>query len=147
MLDQISKAIVNILKANNLFASVYDFEAADVDGDPVAALTPSLNENDYSTTTENERTYAFNLRLYKLRLTGEGNESNTEAAMRQLVDTVLDSLDRNHRLPAMETKAGYTFILLEAAPSQWGYAGKDNMYRVAEVNVRARFIVDVNIIT
>lgn len=147
MFDQVSTALLNILKANTLLSNSYNFEPAEIDADPVATLTPSSNDNDYATTTENRRTYAFNLRLFKTRFTGENAEARTEAAMRELVDSVLDDLDKNHRLSALETKAGYTYLLMEAAPSQWGYAGKENMYRVAEIIVRVHFAVDVNVIT
>lgn len=147
MFDQVSTALLNILKANNLLANAYNFEAGELDGDPVATLTPSANENAYDTTTENRRVYAFNLRLYKTRATGEDAESKTEAAMRELVDSVLDDLDKNHRLPAMETKTGYTYLLMSAAPSQWGYAGRENVHRVAEIIVRVHFDVDVNLIS
>jgi hypothetical protein len=147
MWDQVSTAVLNILKANDLLANAYNFEAAEFDGDPVATLTPSANENDYATTTENRRTYGFNLRVYKGRLTGEDAESKTEAAMRELVDSVLDDLDKNHRLSAIDSKVGYTFLYLEAAPSQWGYSGRENVYRVAEIIVKVHFAVDVNLIT
>lgn len=147
MWDQISTAILNVLNANDLISNAYDFEAAEFDADPVATLVPSANENDYATTTENRRTYAFTLRIFKTRLTGENPESTTEAAMRQLVDSVMDDLDKNHRISTLESKAGYTFLFLEAAPSQWGYAGRENVYRVAEIIVKVHFSVDVNVIT
>lgn len=147
MFDQVSTALLNILKANTLLSNAYNFEAAEFDADPCATLTPSANDNDYATTTENRRVYAFNLRLFKTRLTGEDAESRTEAAMRELVDSVLDDIDKNHRLNTLETKTGYTFLLVSAAPSQWGYAGRENMYRVAEIIVQVHFAVDVNLIT
>lgn len=146
MWDQVSTAVLNILKANAFLQNVYNFEAAEFDADPVATLMPSTNENDYATTTENRRTYGFNLRIYKTRLTGESAEATTEAAMRELVDSVLDDLDKNHRLSALEQKTGYTFLYLEAAPSQWGYSGRENVYRVAEIIVKVHFAVDVNLI-
>lgn len=147
MFDQTSTALLNILEANSLIGNAYNFEAAEFDGDPSVTLTPSANENAYDTTTENRRVYAFNLRIYKVRATGEDAESKTEAAMRELVDSVLDDLDKNHRLPALEQKTGYTYLLMSAAPSQWGYAGRENMYRVAEIIVRVHFDVDVNLIS
>lgn len=146
MWDKTSKALKDILDANSLLDNVYNYEASQLDGSPVATLTPSANENDYVTTVENRRVYAFLVRLYVRRDSGKDNEYNTEAAMRELVDDVLDDFDKNHRLSAIESKTGYTYLFMEAAPSTWGYVGRDNEYRVAEINLRIHFDVDVTAI-
>ena len=147
MWDLLSVAIKTILEANDLISNTYTYEASDISGTPIATLTPSANESDYATTVENTRVYAFMLRLYVDRKSGEDNEAVAEEAMRELVDSVLDDLDKNHRLNALGTKAGHTFLFLEAAPSLWGYAGRENEYRVAEIIVRSHVCIDVNVIS
>ena len=144
MWDKLTTKLKDILQANILISNTYTFEASELSGTPIATLTPSFNENDYTTTTENTRVYAFMLRLYVSRPSGEDEEYQSEMAMKELVDSVLDDLDKNHRLSGLETKTGYTFLFLEATPSIWGYAGRENEYRVAEIIIRSHFAVDIN---
>ena len=144
MWDKLTTKLKDILQANDLITNTYTFEASELSGTPIATLTPSFNENDYTTTTENTRVYAFMLRLYVSRPSGEDEEYQSEMAMKELVDSVLDDLDKNHRLSGLETKTGYTFLFLEATPSIWGYAGRENEYRVAEIIIRSHFAVDIN---
>tara|TARA_Y100000310_G_scaffold270565_1_gene284469 strand:+ start:53 stop:496 length:444 start_codon:yes stop_codon:yes gene_type:complete len=146
MWEILTTKLKSLLEDNTLLANTYTFEASELSGTPIATLTPSANDNDYATTTENTRVYAFMLRLYINRASGEDNEQVTEEAMRQLVDDVLDDLDKSHRLSGLGSKTGYQFLFLEAAPSLWGYAGRENIYRVAEINIRCHFAVDINLI-
>jgi len=136
-----------ILDLNEFLQTTYDFEIANTDSTPFASITPSANESEYHSTNENERVYAFLIRLYVMRGSGAGNEKDAEDAMRQLVDSVLDDLDKNDRLNGLDTKTGYCFILMEAAPSAWGYAGRENMFRVAEILLNIRYTVDVDAIS
>lgn len=141
MFDKISTAIVNILKTNTKIQSYYDFEASNLEGTPAMTIMPSGNENEYHSTTDNRRTYAFSIRLYVTRGDGNDKEATCEKTMRDLVDTVLDTLDKNWNLSVV-TQTGYTFLGMSASPSQWGYAGRENMYRVAAISVRLTYEVD-----
>lgn len=136
-----------ILDQNSLVAEGYDYERTQLEATPVYTLTPSVNESDYVTTTENRRVYAFMLRLFVERQSGSDEEKTAEDAMRELVDSVLDDLDKNHRLSGMDTKTGYQYLYMEAAPSVWGYAGRESEYRVAEIIIRLHFDIDVNVVT
>lgn len=148
MFDKLSTFFVDLLNANDLIQSVTDYETSDVEGTPSATVVPSANANVYNSTTENRRTYAFMIRLYYLRGSNRDSERDTEAAMRELVDTVLDDLDKNYNMDALDkTQTGYTFLFMHAAPSQWGYAGKENNYRIAEINIVAEFDIDVTLIS
>lgn len=147
MWEKISTKLNSIISANTLLQSVYTYEASNLEGSPACTIIPSANENAYSTTIENRRVYAFVVRLYIDRLSGNTTENTTETAMRQLVDTVLDDLDKNHQLSGLETQSGYTFLFMSASPSVWGYAGRENNLRVAEIVVRCHFAIDVNVIS
>jgi len=147
MWDKLTEKLKSILETNVLIQNTYTYEASDISGTPVATITPSANESDYTTTTENTRIYAYMLRLYVDRKSGADNEYQSEMAMKELVDSVLDDLDKNHRLSGLSTKTGYTYLFLEASPSVWGYAGRENEYRVAEIIIRSHFSVDINQIT
>jgi hypothetical protein len=149
MFNKISTAIVNLLKSNSLIQSVYNYEASNLEGFPAMTITPSANESEYSTTTENRRVYAFMVRLYVVRGSGADAENTCENTMRDLVDTVLDKLDKNFYFTdgAIQTQTGYTFLFMSSSPSQWGYAGRENEMRVAEIRVRVHFDVDTTLIS
>lgn len=146
MFDKLSTALVSILTANTKIQSKYDFEASNLEGTPAMTITPSGNESEYATTTENVRIYAFTIRLYAIRGDGTAAERTCEKAMRDMVDTVLDTLDKNWNI-FVNTQTGYTFLGMSSAPSQWGYSGRENMYRVAEIKVGIRYHVDTTLLS
>jgi len=146
MIQQIVQKLKAILDANTLLQTSYSYERADPTGTPFATITPSANESDYNTTTENKRTYAFLIRLFTERA-GQTQPEDAENAMRTLVDSVLNDLDSNYTLSGMTVPTGYTFHLMRAAPSAWGYTGVgENEYRVAEIKVQCVVSVDVTLI-
>lgn len=145
MIEKLTQALKTLLDANTLLQVVYPYEREDALGTPFATITPSANSNDYQTTTENTRTYAFLIRLFVERK-GQVTVEGCESTMRELVDSVLNDLDSNWNLPNLVTQTGYTFLFMGAAPSTWGYVGRENEYRVAEVVVQCRFSVDINLI-
>lgn len=147
MLEYLSQKFKTILEGNTLIQEVFDYEASNISGSPCATITPSGNANDYHSTTENHRRYSFVIRLYIRRGSQSSDEKTTESAMRQLVDTVLDDLDKNHQLSGLGTQTGYIFLFMRAAPSQWGYAGRELEMRVAEINITVDFHVDVTAIS
>lgn len=149
MFNKISTALINLFKNNSKLAVYHNFESSKLDGFPALTLTASANESAYSTTTENRRVYAFMVRLYVERGSGVAAESTCENTMRDLVDTILDAVDKNHSTISntIDTQAGYTFLFMRASPSAWGYAGRENEMRVAEIKIQLEFDIDTTIIT
>jgi len=152
MWENLSKKLKSLLKANTLIQEVYDYEPSNFGGDPVATLVPSSNESDYSTTAENERVYAFMLTLWIKRTDKPNDEAKVEAMMRELVDSVLDDLDKSYTLGAgtpgdsLVSKTGYDMLYMEASPSSWVYTDRETLYRGAEIDLRIHFDVNVNLI-
>lgn len=140
---------MSILSNLSKIQSMYNYEASELDGTPALTLTPSANESEYSTTSENTRIYAFVIRLYVARGSGKSAEDECENTMREMVDDVLDRLDRNYYLrdTTVPTGTGYAFLGMSASPSQWGYAGRENQHRVAEIKVQLRFNIDTTLIS
>lgn len=140
----------DLLVNSNKFVNVYTYEPGNLEGSPVATITPSGNEGDYQTTTENRRVYGFVARIYIQRGSGDSGTDKAEEAMRDLFDTILDTFDKNHQLSSLnrstEVSTGYTFLFLEAAPGVWGYVGRDQEYRVAEINIKVHTYIDTNLI-
>lgn len=146
MFDKISNSLKAALSLSGI-QSVYDYEASNFEGYPALTLTPANNESAYSTTTENRRVYAFTARIYVQRGSDAATLAESENTMRELVDSVLDAIDKRYSSLSIASQTGYTFLFMHAAPSQWGYAGGANELRVAEVLIKVEFDIDVNLIS
>jgi hypothetical protein len=147
MFDKISTALVNLLTSNTKIQKIYDYEASNIEGFPCAVVIPSANESAYTSTSENRRTYAYLIRIYNERGSLADDEKTCEKAMRDFVDSVLDAVDKSFSSFSPGAVTGYQFLFLSAAPSQWGYVGRENEMRVAEVKVFVHFDIDTNLIT
>jgi hypothetical protein len=149
MFEKISTALMSLFSNLSKIQSQYNVEASNLEGFPALTLTPSGNESAYDTTTENRRVYGFVVRLYVERGSGTDAERTAESTMRDLVDTVLDRLDKNYYFggTTIPSQTGYTFLFVESAPSKWGYAGRENEMRVAEVNIKVHFHIDTTLIS
>ena len=144
MWAELKAKLKSILEANDLIQEVFDWEVGEFTGDPACTLTPSANESDYETTTENRRVYAFMIRLFVDR--GSRKDQDAEQVMIGLVDSVIDDFDKDYTLSGITQPTGYTMLFVEALPASWGYVGRENAYRVAEITVRCHIDVDVNLI-
>lgn len=133
--------ITSILTANDQIQEVFNYEVEKFNGDPAAVVIPSSNEGDYRTNKDNERIYAFSVRLYANR--DVRNPKEADKVLRNLVHSVIDDFDKDYTFSGLSCPTGYTMINVFALPSAWGYAGREDEYRVAEVTVRCRVYVDV----
>ncbi len=140
---------MSILSTLPKIQSFTNFEASNLEGFPALTLTASGDDSSYSTTTENRRVYAFVIRLWVERGSGSDAERTAENTMRDFVDSVLDRLDKNYFLTgaSIPAQTGYTFLMMSASPSKWGYSGRENEIRVAEINVKLHFDIDINLIS
>jgi hypothetical protein len=145
MFENIIQKIKTKLEANTLIQTVYTYERADGLGTPFATVTPSANESDYHSTTENRRIYAFNIRLFVERA-GQSTEITADTTMRALVDSVLDDFDSDWALTGTTTKSGYSLLYTRATPSVWAYAGREMEYRVAEIKLQAVVLIDTTVV-
>lgn len=146
MWQKILERLASTINATERFAQVEMYEIEQFSGSPVAVITPSSNENDYYSNSENVRIYAFKIDIYVNRSTsptGTKVEVEADRIMRNLLDDVMDSCDRDYLMEGLEQPAGYTFINMFALPSAWGYSGRDDEYRVATINVKCRVIIDI----
>jgi len=151
MWETLIKKLESIIDANDFIQETFIFEAEKFEGSPSVTITPSSNSSEYSSLEENERIYAFNIRIYINRTkapSGTDVEYWCDERMREIVDSVLDDLDKSYLLDDVDFSGltGYTFMNLFAIPSVWGYAEREDEFRVAEINVRARVMIDVNTI-
>lgn len=136
--------ITSILSANTLIEETFNYEVEQFKGDPVAVVSPSGNESDYSTTNLNERIYAYSVKLFVAR--GDRGAKESDRVLRNLVDSVLDDFDSDYYFSGLSVPTGYTMINVFALPTLWGYSGREDEFRVAEVIVKCRVSVDVTLI-
>lgn len=144
--------IVAMLRASALLQEVYDYEASEFGGDPVAVVIASRNESDYRTTTANRRIYAFNIQLW-VKYTEPRDAHKSEQVLTDLVDSVLDLFDKYYTLgtgspgAALVLRTGHTMIRTQALPSQWMYTERETTYRGAEIVLTCELDVDVTAIS
>ena len=116
-------------------------------GYPAAHIVPSDNANDYETTTENVRTYAFTLRIFYE--TKQTSIENALSALEEVVDSVLDLFDQEDqkgsidRTVGMNLPARYTFLNIWAMPTAWGELPGEQLI-MAQMSVRVRISVDIS---
>ncbi len=147
MWSVLSEKLVSILRSNALIKEVFNFEVEEFKGDPACTVTPSENESDYNTLEENVRIYVFSVKLYvnrTIKPEGEDPKSDADRILRNLVDSVLDDFDKDYTLSGIVNPTGYTFINLFALPSAWGYSGREDNFRAAEILIRCRVSVDLS---
>ena len=145
MFKVLKDKIVSILEANDLLQEVWDYEVEKFEGDPACTVTPSGNEGDYNTNEENIRLYSFNLRLFVNRDTRK--KKKADEVLTELVDSIIDDFDKDYTFSGIENPVGYTFINSFVMPSKWGYAGREDEYRVSELLLKCRVSVDLTAIS
>lgn len=145
MWTKIIEKLTTLLTETGKFQEIYPYEVEEFKGSPSCTITPSELSGDYQTNESNVRIYAYHVRLYVNRTVNSKVEA--DRIMRNLVDAVLDHLDKNYLMSGIDEPSGYTFINLFAVPSSWGYAGREDEYRAAEITVRCRVAVTLNQIT
>jgi hypothetical protein len=144
MWDEIVAKVVSILEANTLIQEVSDFEKVGFDGFPAATVTPSSDDGDYDTTSENREVYALRIGLFVRRGEDVGGQREAEVALRQLVDSVKRDFTADYTLSGITAPTGYTVLFVEAVPSAWGYMDdREGNLRVAEITLRIHVDVDV----
>jgi hypothetical protein len=116
------------------------------EGYPAVHVIPSDNSNEYETTAENERVYAFTVRAFYE--TKSGGVEDAFEKLEEVVDKIIDEFDLEgmrdgvNRTVAIGLPSRYTFINLFAIPSRWGDLPEEELL-MAEIIVRVRLSIDV----
>lgn len=132
-----TKILAHVTAQTAYFASgsVFAYEPAveSVVADPWAVVIASGNENDYISTAENRRRYAFTVRIFVER----GSDQETaETKLMGIVEALLEAFDEDFTLTS-------SALYLTAAPSAWGYLLREKEYRYAEIRLVAKTDVSV----
>lgn len=139
--------IKTLLESISTIQEVSGVPSLKFNGFPACYVIPSDNSSDYETTSENVRVFSFILRVfYETKSTGI---ENAMTAMEALVDTILDTLDKEDlkssttRTVGINLPTGYTFLNIQAHPSGWGELTEENLI-MSEISIKVRVSIDIN---
>lgn len=138
--------LATLLGTASLLQEVSGTPMQKFEGYPAAYVVPSNNANDYETNRENERVYAFQVRLFEE--TKSGGVSNAITRLEKVVDQVLDLIDQEDqkgatdRVVGVSMPASYTWLNIFAVPSFWAELPDEGLV-FTELTVRIRVSVDV----
>lgn len=116
------------------------------DGFPAVHIVPSDNESDYETTGENERTYAWIIRVFHETKNTSIEEAYT--TLEEVVDEIIDLFDQEDqkdgqtRLVGVNLPERYTFLNIYATPNRWGSLDEEALV-MAEITIRVKISVDI----
>lgn len=132
-----------LLDNTSLFVEVSGTPKLEFSGYPAAYVVQSDNSSDYDTTRDNERVYAFSIRIfYSTKSIGV---ASALSRLEQTVDDVLDALDKDSikpvatRVVGVSMPTGYTWINTFSVPSSFGEIDGEQLL-TAEIGVRVRVL-------
>jgi len=144
--DQIKTKLEQITNISN----VYDFAWLDFDGFPAATITPSAFESDYQSNIENQRKYVFTIRLFHKIDVISAKPSEKERVeeafrvMRGLIDTVVDSFDKDETMSGIVLPAGKTMVGVIPVPTNISYFPEEKII-VGEVILNVKILFDTTV--
>lgn len=132
---------------NTIIQEVSNTPKLKFSGYPAAYVVPSDLESEYETTIENERVYAFIVRLFhETKETGIGDAI---AALEDVVDSVIDAIDQEDKKAAASRTIGislpsdYVFLAIAATPGMWAELPSEQLI-MSEVRLRVRISYDAS---
>ena len=146
----LSDQIKTKLEAITGISNVYDYAWIDFDGFPAATITPSGFESNYQTNIENERKYIFTVRLFhKISIIKQKTKEKDRVAegfrvMRGLIDTVVDSFDKDETMTGIELPTGKTMVSMKPVPTTISYFPDDKII-VGEVQLDINITFDTTV--
>lgn len=132
---------------NQAIQEVFDTPKLKSTGNPFAYVVPSDNSAEYETTTENQRVYAFIVRVFYQ--TKNITIAEAQQRLEKVVDAVIDKFDQDDqkggadRTVGMNLPTGYTFLSILAHPSEWGELPGESLL-MAEIRVQVKLSIEVN---
>lgn len=105
--------IQSILEGVTELSTAYDYHTENSTGYPYATHEPTILGNEYFTTTDNLRTYSFDIIIYQ-EMTKAGRDQCI-ASLCAAVDAVVTAFDEDTTL---RTSGGMEIV--EALPGTWG---------------------------
>lgn len=130
MFSTIRTAIID--KINNDLTKIqvaYRTDRSTLEGFPAAVVSPSENEADYSSTSNDRKVYAFKIRVY-YPLGKESEQDSAEIALEEALEEMITAFSKRKVL-------GAACEWVEPIPSVWQYEERgESVYRMAELTLR-----------
>jgi len=117
---------------------VYDYPTEDFKGYPCVVVRAMSNESDYSSTSENERHYVFE--LYIMQESEHTDRRKARRIIEGVVDEVMDAFDQDQYLSGISLPSGKTMLGLVPALSSIEDTEK---YVMATITLTAKIKVDI----
>ena len=125
----IRAAIVDKVDELTKVQKTYGYDPSTIEGIPAVVVSPSDNEADYGSTSNDRIVFVFKLRAY-YTIEKEAEEEEAETALEEVVDEILTAFKERNVL-------GSACDWVEPAPSIWEYESRgEAVYRVAELTLR-----------
>ena len=131
MFSIIRTAIIDKLNSGDItkIQAAYRSDRSTLDGFPAAVVSPSENEADYASTSNDRRTYGFKIRVY-YPMKEESEQDGAEIALEEALDEMITAFSARNAL-------GAACDWIAPVPSVWQYEERgDGVYRMAELTLR-----------
>ena len=132
---------------NTILHEVISTPELKFNGYPAAYIVPSDLESEYETTIENERVYAFIIRIFhETKKTGIATAIDV---LEDVVDAVIDALDQEDKKGAstrtvgVSLPANYVYLGINATPGIWAELPGEQLV-MAEIKVRVKVSYDAS---
>jgi hypothetical protein len=127
MYSNIKNAIKALLTAITTIKNVYGYEKGNLDGYPSAVVTLESIECVYETNNEDERKYAFKVKVYQEMVDDALGAETAETTIEALIDTVLGKFENDYTLGGLCHKVNINGVA--------GYVDRGINMRVLEFTV------------
>jgi|TARA_Y100000310_G_C20652578_1_gene800253 hypothetical protein len=134
LFSTIKTKVTTICSDNSLINEAFNYDKPRFDKTPACTVVPSGNEALFEDTANNRRIYAFTITIF-VPWDAHG-ATDAEDTMVDVLDSLLDDFDKDFTLTG-------SAIMVDAAPSAWGYQEREKLYRTAQINLKVKTLFDV----
>ncbi len=130
MFSTIRTAIIDKLNSDEVtkIQVAYRSDRSTLEGFPAAVVSPSENEADYASTSDDKLTYGFKIRVYYP--IKDDNQESADIALEEALDELLSVFGKHDAL-------GDACMWIFPVPSVWQYEERgEGIHRMAELTLR-----------
>jgi len=139
--ERLRNKIVEKLQSVNSIAEVEEYPTNEMTGYPCAMLETVRNESEFESTTQNRRTYVFNIYIVQ-EIESAGGMKQARRIIQSAIDDVLDVFDRDQTLEGVEMPDNEVLIITIPALSRiYTDAEAKNVVGLVELKVVTSFSI------
>lgn len=143
--EPLRNEIIRLLGTISTIQEVQEFPSEEFNGYPVAMLETVRNESIFETTTQNKRTYIFNVYVLQAidQVDGDDKMKQARRIVQGVVDDVLNTFDQNQTLTSAVMPAKEIVIISMPSLSSI-FTSSDTKYIVGEIELKIITSFDVS---